>query len=113
VSQSNESDIDGHPYSKSLALPACGIVPRLAILANAGGWPVRGGGVVLPSNGRFARAWIFVNKASGAAFGGRTLKRLWLEVYLEDWTYQKHLGRPCLRDFAQTWGKGIVRFHLI
>jgi hypothetical protein len=40
-------------YSKSVAFPpvACGMFPMDAIRFNAGGWPERGGGVVLPSKG--------------------------------------------------------------
>lgn len=46
-------------YSKSLAFPAWGMFPRLAILFSAGGLPANGGGVVLPSNGCATRCLDF------------------------------------------------------
>jgi hypothetical protein len=36
-------------YSKDLDLVSEGMLPMLAILFRAGGWPGKGGGVVLPS----------------------------------------------------------------
>ena len=42
----------GRAYSKALDFPPgrdWGTFPTVAILFNAGGWPVSGGGVVLPS----------------------------------------------------------------
>lgn len=65
MSQSSIGKLGRYSYSKSLALPACGIVPTLAILDNAGGLPRRGGGVVLPSKGRTAKVEILSTSRRG------------------------------------------------